>query len=387
MSRQALNETEKTESVFNGHIPLARGAIPRYRERLFRIQGPVTELKNQPSISRARQESPIPIEAVARSIARTQRETGEIPWCRGEKTDPWDHVEAAMGLAAAGRPEDARRAYEWLASVQLPDGAWYAEYRDGTPSDRRRDPNMTAYVAVGVFHQYLATGDRRFLGRMWGTVAGAIDFALGLQAPGGEIHWSLDPDGRVDPMALLTGSSSIHMSLKCALAIADALGKRRTRWERGRRRLARAISEKPFLFNMTKSRYSMDWFYPILSGAVCGDAARRRLARSWRKFVIRGHGVRCVSDQPWVTVAETAELCLTLSAMGDRTLSEIVFSWICDKRYEDGAYWCGHTYPDMVIWPEERMTWTDGVVLLAADALYGLTPAGDLFSHRRWNHP
>jgi hypothetical protein len=35
----------------------------------------------------------------------------------------------------------------------------------------------------------------------------------------------------------------------------------------------------------------------------------------------------------------------------------------------------------MAIWPEDKLTWTNAAVLLAADALYDLTPASRLFSH------
>ncbi len=65
---------------------------------------------------------------------------------------------------------------------------------------------------------------------MWKTVSAAIDFALRLQTPEGEIHWAISPEGQVDPMALLTGSSSIYMSLKCALAIAKILGHKAPAW-------------------------------------------------------------------------------------------------------------------------------------------------------------
>lgn len=94
--------------------------------------------------------------------------------------------------------------------------------------------------------------------------------------------------------------------------------------------------------------------------------------------------MRCVSDRPWVTLAETSELVLSLSAMGDLGLAELVFSWICEKKFSDGWYWCGHTYPDMTVWPSEKTTWTNAAVLLAADSLYDITPAGSLFDHQRW---
>jgi hypothetical protein len=189
-------------------------------------------------------------------------------------------------------------------------------------------------------------------------------------------------------MALLTGCSSIYMSLKCALAIARLLDRPKPSWQEALARLETAILSRPHLFNMTKSRYAMDWFYPVLAGAVTGDAAKQRIDAHWRKFVIQDRGVRCVSDQPWVTVAETSELCLALAAMDNPILAEIVFGWIADKTDADGAYWCGFTCPDMTIWPEERNTWTNGVVLMAADAIHHITPASRLFSHRSWRaHP
>jgi hypothetical protein len=323
-------------------------------------------------------------EALAALIAANQRANGEIPWCAGQKTDPWDHVEAAMGLTIGGRYDAARRAFQWLADNQLDDGSWYAAYRDGVPDDRTRDSNLTAYVAVGLYHHHRVTGDRDFIAAMWATMSRAMDFAIGLQTNEGPIHWALDPDGRVDPMALLTGSSSIYMSLKCALALADLLGKPKPSWEKARYLLGHAIRHKRPLFNMAKSRFSMDWFYPVLTGALTGDDARRRIDQYWKKFVVEGQGVRCVFDAPWVTIAETCELVLALSAMGNSELASIVFSWISDKRFEDGTFWCGFTFPDMVIWPEDKITWTNAVVLMAADALFQLTPAHDIFSHDHW---
>ena len=40
--------------------------------------------------------------------------------------------------------------------------------------------------------------------------------------------------------------------------------------------------------------------------------------------------------------------------------------------------------PDLVIWPEDKITWTNAAALIAADAIYNLTPASALFSHQFW---
>ncbi len=343
---------------------------------------PIMEL--EPNRLRPESEQPIDIEAPAALIARIQLPSGEIPWCHGQKTDPWDHVEAAMGLAIAGDLAGARKAYEWLAAHQLADGSWYSAYVGGAAQDRTRDANMAAYVAVGVYHYFLLTVDRGVVSGLWPTVEAAINFALNLQACSGEIYWAVSPEGNVDRMALLTGSCSIYMSIKCALALAALVGQKRPAWRVALNKLGEAIRTKPHLFNMTKSRFSMDWFYPVLSGAVTGVQAQRRIERGWKKFVVEGLGVRCVSDQPWIAIAETSELVLTLAGMGKLDQAKVVFSWISDRRFEDGSYWAGFTFPELIIWPEERITWTNAGVLIAADAVYGLTPAAELFSHRFW---
>ncbi len=329
-------------------------------------------------------ESKLDVREVASFIASIQRSDGEIPWAMGQKSDPWDHVESAMGLSVGGYYKEARRAFQWLADRQLEDGSWYTAYRQGVVQDKTRDANLSSYMAVGLFHHFLITGDRAFLKQMWPTLCRAINFALSLQAPNGEIYWAISPKGNIDRMALLTGSSSIYMSIKCALAIAKILGLSVSAWKIACNQLADAIKTKPYLFNMTKSRFSMDWFYPILAGAVTGTAAQRRIDKYWKKFVVEERGVRCVSDKPWVTIAETAELTLALAGMGNLELAKIVFSWISDRRFEDGTYWCGFTCPDLVIWPEDKLTWTNAVTLIAVDAIYNLTPASGLFSHQFW---
>lgn len=318
-------------------------------------------------------------------IAGVQKENGEIPWSVGGKTDPWDHVESAMGLTVAGLYGEALRAYDWMAATQNLDGSWNSAWRDGRVEDGTKESNFAAYPAVGVFHYYLITRDDVFLRRMWPTVSAGIEFALSLQAQTGEIYWATNQAGVIDRMALLTGSCSIYMSLKCALALAAILGEKKPSWQAALDKLRHAIQHLPHHFNMIKSRFSMDWYYPILCGVVTAAEARNRIDRGWEKFAVAGWGIRCVSDQPWVTMAETAELVLSLAAIDAYDEAETVFNWLLDKRYDDGAYWMGVTFPDRVVWPDEKTSWTAAAVILAYDALNGLTPGSRLFHHGAWN--
>ncbi len=327
---------------------------------------------------------PVDMAQAARFIVSLQKEDGEIPWSKGGKTDPWDHIESAMGLAVAGYFDEARLAYRWLVSSQLADGSWWSETKDGVIINATKETNFAAYIAVGVYHHYLISGDPSFLEQMWPALSRGIQYALGMQGPHGEIYWARNREGVVDKMALLTGCSSIYMSLKCALAVASVLGHKRPGWQKALTRLGNAIASRPDLFNMIKSRFSMDWYYPILCGAVTGDEAKQRIDHYWDKFVVPDWGVRCVSDRPWVTMAETSEFILTLAALEDYTRAKTILSWLSDKRYEDGSYWMGVTFPDTVIWPDEKTGWTAAAVILAWDAVNHVSPAAKLFNHHFW---
>jgi len=315
------------------------------------------------------------------AIASIQLADGNIPWTPGEHTDPWNLVEAAMALDLGGRHDDAERAYQWLRTMQHREGSWHAYYVGDEVKDPTLDTNVTCYIANGVWHHYLCTGDTGFLREFWPAVEAAIDFALSHQTETGEIAWRGD-----DPAdgALLTGSSSIHASLKHAIAIAERLGHERPDWELSLGALAIAIAHRPERF-LDKARWAMDWYYPILGGVLRGEAAHARLASQWDTFVAPGRGVRCVSDQPWITAAETCELIMALDAIGETDRALELFAWIQFLRAEGGGYWTGMNFEgadwqgEGELYPVEQPTWNSAAVVLAAHALTGVGPTAGLF--------
>ncbi|MBA0050035.1 prenyltransferase [Streptomyces sp. AJS327] len=320
-----------------------------------------------------------------RGVLAEQRPDGAIPWFRGHHLDPWDHVEAAMALDAAGEHDHAEAAYHWLARHQLPDGSWYSAYADGDasrPTDLARETNFCAYVAVGVWHHYLATRDETFVERLWPVVERAITFVLQLQQPGGQIGWKREADGTPVADALLTGSSSVYQALRCALALAEHRREPQPGWELAAGWLGHALRHHPELF-LDKSHYSMDWYYPVLGGALRGEAARERIAADWERFVVPELGVRCVLPNPWVTGGESAELALALWAMGDAERAALILRWIRHLRADDGMYWTGYVFADAAVWPVERTAWTAGSLLLAVAALVGEEATATVFGGER----
>jgi hypothetical protein len=331
-------------------------------------------------LARAGVLEPSLIERTAAGIAAIQRPDGSIPWFHGDKTDPWDHVESAMALDAAGRTGAADYAYRWLADRQNSDGSWYANYADtpdgaAEPCDKTKDANFTAYLAVGVYHHWLITRDDAFLAALWPNVAQAVEFVLGLQRADGAIRWNPDSDE-----ALLTGCSSMYQALRCAVAIAQRMREPRLarEWSEAALRLGRTVAAAGGFGGQpasevfaVKDRYSMDWYYPVLGTALRGRAAEARLDAGWDRFVVPGLGTRCVGDRPWVTGGETFELCIALWAAGRADRARRVLTDAGHLRDRDGLYWTGYVYADNAIWPEEKTSWTAGSLLLALAVLGG----------------
>jgi hypothetical protein len=364
----------------------------------------------------------------ARAIAAAQLPCGAIPWPDGH-VDPWDHVECAMALSACGLTRPTRLAYQWLREIQRDDGSWprsfafpasaahpaapaSAAYPAASgalapptpvcsapntplpplppaatlpaaagrlvPAGAAAESHHAAYVAVGVWHELLVTGDVEFAMSMWLVVRRAIDWVVELQAPRGEIAWERDAAGTPGEFALLSGCASILQGLRCAIALAEIAGQPQPDWELAADQLAHVVACHPEAF-ADKSRWAMDWYYPVLGGALRGAAAAEHLAASWDTFVVPGLGVRCVRDQPWVTVAETCELVLALEACGKRAAALDLLESVQRQRHSDGSYWTGWQFVNENHFPNDRSSWTSAAVILATDALHGFSGGAGIF--------
>lgn len=318
--------------------------------------------------------------ATVDAVAEWQLPSGMVPWFPGGHADPWNHTEALMALMLGGHRSAAERGFEWLQSLQREDGAWHQYYLDDGVEQDKLDANCVAYVAAGVWFHWLTYRDRGTLESLWPMVRDATDFVLGLQQPRGEVIWARHADSTPFTFALLTGSSSICHSLRCAIAIARELGHERPNWELGAARLDRVIRDDPDAF-APKHRWAMDWYYPVLCGVIRGETGRDRLAHRREAFTIDGWGIRCVSDRPWITAAETCECAIAHLAVGDRAGALRLFGWAQRLRDPNDRYWTGIVVPEEVNFPGgEQSTYTAAAVVLAADAIGGASATSTLFT-------
>jgi hypothetical protein len=210
----------------------------------------------------------------------------------------------------------------------------------------------------------------------------ALDWVLSMRREDGAVIWACTADDRPWNYALLTGSSSIAHALRCGANLAALCNEPRSDWIAAADRLCLLISEHPRVFE-PKDRWAMDWYYPVLSGCLTGERAKIRLADGWAEFAMEHRGIRCVSDEPWITASETAECAIAHAAIGDVATAMDLIRWTRRHRRLDGAYYTGIVYPGEVHFPfEEVSAYTGAAVILAADAIDGASPANGIFVPR-----
>ena len=215
-----------------------------------------------------------------------------------------------------------------------------------------------------------------------------ILFSLTLQHSNGAIAWNIDENAKIDADYLLTGCSSIAKSLECAIAICQVLEHQQyeSEWRASHLKLITALENPSEIFDLKKdrSKFSMDWYYPILGGINSKQRSASQMTKSKDSFWIRGLGIKCVSDEPWVTVAETSECSIAYKKIGeDKIALELLHNAlaIVDAK---GIPYMGWQFHENIYWPEETPSWTSAACILAADANNQLTSAANLFIKKQF---
>ena len=340
-------------------------------------------MKKFPNISHIDPNSLDGLNHLGKFLVDVQFLSGAIPSNQDGSHDPWDHLEALMGLTTLGYKTQTLKGLNWMVSNQNQDGSWYNLYQDEKPLELNKQTNYAAYVAVAVWHFYLINNDINFLQEFWEPVKKGILFSLSLQHDNGAIAWNIDEFEKIDEDYLLTGCSSIAKSLECAIAICQALGDQNyeSEWRIAHSKLIAALENPSGIFDLKKdrSRFSMDWYYPILGGINSKKRINSLTTKIKDSFWIQGLGIKCVSHEPWVTVAETSECSIAYKKIGkDKIALELLHNAISivDSK---GIPYMGWQFHENIYWPDETPSWTSAACILAADANNRLTSGAGLF--------
>ena len=186
-------------------------------------------------------------------------------------------------------------------------------------------------------------GGPAFLDHLWPTVERALDWVLSLRRPNGLLLWAVEADGtRAWDYALLTGTSSIQHALRCGVALA----------EHGRRAAARLGAADVMAADRRaatqafepKDRWAMDWYYPMLAGALTGEAAKDRLGEPVGQFAMEGRASVASTTSRGSRVRRPR--CALAYAVHRRPSDRHgdCSAWTRAHRREDGSYWTGLVY-------------------------------------------
>ncbi|MBL1430921.1 MAG: hypothetical protein COA60_005340 [Robiginitomaculum sp.] len=335
------------------------------------------------------------IEHCAKRILQLQQSDGRINWIDGGIFDPWNHSLCAMALNVAGYQAQAKQAFAYLRQLQLSDGSMPGQCGASAPMDKANrkmladkatplnDTNFAAFPIFAIYHGFLVNGDKNWLQEQLPLIDAAREFVLAHQSEHGEITWRRKEQGEnlehID--ALKTGNCSIYKSLLSGQEIDNIFGRAQEKHLIKTMAISDALRNKPFRFDRTwesKSRFAMDWYYPVLCGVLLGQEAKSAINERYDEFVDAGLGCRCVSDQPWTTTAETCELIMALISIGDEKRAKELMLTIKSLRSDNGGYWMGWQSQENIFWPMECPSWTAAAVILALDALHNISPASQL---------
>ena len=316
-------------------------------------------------------------------IKSIQYKSGAIPSNEDGTHDPWDHIESIMGLNIYKDIEASKSAFNWLTHHQNSDGSWYAKYYKTDAIEKNKPTHFSPYIAVAALHFFRIFKDVNFLQSIWSSIELAVNFSVELQQDNGTIPWSIDNNSRIENDYLLTGCSSILKSIECGIALSKILNETENieKWKKAHLLLSNAIQEPDGKFDLIKDRkrFSMDWYYPILSGCLKQDEKSHYINKIFKDFYLDGIGIKCVIEEPWVTVAETSEFILALMCAGYDDEAKRLLLDVLNISDEEGIPFMGWQYEQNIFWPEEKPSWTAAALMLSADCVFDYSDASDLF--------
>ena len=286
-------------------------------------------------------------------IINNQAEDGKIMWDDKGKCDPWDHCECLIALALFEEWDAFNLGVEWFINNLNQDGLIYPEFKNNQHIHDHFESHHAPYIILPLM-QAVLMGQTNFVTPYIKSKIKLIFNQLEeFKDEDGYYYWAKDKNGFSDN-SLITASMSIFLSLK-ALDKSIDINLDEQLW-----------NSKFNRDGIDRSRFSMDFYYPFLCGF---KKDKGEFQNSLKNFYVEGLGVKCVKEEPWVTVAESCECVIAALVLGDIESAETIFNNIFQFKNDDGIFPTGYQYKMDIFWPEENSTWTNAAVIIAAHAL------------------
>ena len=289
-------------------------------------------------------------------IISNQSSSGAIFWDEKGKCDPWDHCECLIALAIYEEWEYFWKGVNWFITNLNEDGLIYAEFQNEKPSKLHYESHHAPYIIMPLIQASLIDKEQDYkkiltneqLLKLENIFEALNDF----KDEDGYFYWAKDSNGYSDN-SLITASMSIFLSL---VAKDKSFPKFNTEmWQ-----------EKFNRDGVDRSRFSMDFYYPFLAGIKNN---KKEFLDLLDNYYVKGLGVKCVAEEPWVTIAESSECVISALIHDNENIAKQIFNDIQQFQNKDGIFPTGYQYDMEIFWPEENSTWTNAAVIIAAHAL------------------
>ena len=289
-------------------------------------------------------------------IISNQSSSGAIFWDEKGKCDPWDHCECLIALAIYEEWEYFWKGVNWFFANLNKDGLIYAEFQNEKPSKLHYESHHAPYIIMPLIQASLIDQEQDYkkiltseqLLKLENIFEALNDF----KDEDGYFYWAKDSNGYSDN-SLITASMSIFLSM---VAKDKSFPKFNIdMWQ-----------EKFNRDGVDRSRFSMDFYYPFLAGIKNN---KKEFLDLLDNYYVKGLGVKCVAEEPWVTIAESSECVISALIHDNENIAKQIFHDIQQFQNKDGIFPTGYQYKMEIFWPEEDSTWTNAAVIIAAHAL------------------
>ena len=289
-------------------------------------------------------------------IISNQSSSGAIFWDEKGKCDPWDHCECLIALAIYEEWEHFWRGVNWFITNLNEDGLIYAEFQNEKPSKLHYESHHAPYIIMPLIQASLIDKEQDYKKILTNEqllkLENIFEVLDDFKDEDGYFYWAKDSNGYSDN-SLITASMSIFLSL---VAKDKSFPKFNTEmWQ-----------EKFNRDGVDRSRFSMDFYYPFLAGIKNN---KKEFLDLLDNYYVKGLGVKCVAEEPWVTIAESSECVISALIHDNENIAKQIFNDIQQFQNKDGIFPTGYQYNMEIFWPEENSTWTNAAVIIAAHAL------------------